>query len=91
MIRVSRSGKDIYLQIAELEVMSGGENVARNGKATQSTTGYGGLPGYAIEPLPMDHPIFHTFYDIPRVRQVPNLGLARNVAAGIRDRIAKTA
>lgn len=43
------------------------------------------LPGYAIETLPMDHPIFHTFYDIPRVRQVPNLGLARQVAAGISD------
>lgn len=48
-VRVSRTGKSIYLQIAELEVMSEGKNVARGGKATQSTTGYGGLPAYAID------------------------------------------
>ncbi|MEM7012256.1 MAG: DUF1553 domain-containing protein [Verrucomicrobiota bacterium] len=48
-VRISRTGKDIYLQISELEVMSGGENVARAGKASQSTTGYGGLPAYAID------------------------------------------
>ena len=48
-VRVSRSGKGIYLQIAELEVMSGDANVARKGKAAQSTTGHGGLPAYAID------------------------------------------
>lgn len=48
-VRVSRTGKDLYLQVAELEVMSGGENIARKGKASQSTTGHGGLPGYAID------------------------------------------
>lgn len=48
-VRVSRAGEGIYLQIAELEVMSQGANIARNGKAGQSTTGYGGLPTYAID------------------------------------------
>ena len=48
-VRVSRNGQQIYLQVAELEVMSRGKNIARAGKATQSTTGYGGLPGYAID------------------------------------------
>ncbi len=40
------------------------------------------LPGYAIEPLPLDHPLFHTFYEIPRVIQVPNLALARDFREG---------
>ena len=48
-VRVSRTGKSIYLQVAELEVMSSGKNIARSAKATQSTTGYGGLPSYAID------------------------------------------
>ena len=48
-VRVSRKGKGIYLQISELEVMSGGQNIARKGKAKQSTTGYGGFPSYAID------------------------------------------
>lgn len=41
------------------------------------------LPGYQVEKLPMDHAIFHTFYDIERVVQVPNLRLARNVRLGL--------
>lgn len=41
------------------------------------------LPGFTIEPVPMDHPLFHTFYDINRVVQVPNLGLARDFRRGI--------
>lgn len=48
-VRVSRTGEAIYLQIAELEVMSSGKNIARAGKASQSTTGHGGLAGYAID------------------------------------------
>lgn len=48
-VRISREGKGISLQIAELEVMAAGQNIARSGKATQSTTGHGGLPRYAID------------------------------------------
>ncbi|MGI9240926.1 MAG: DUF1553 domain-containing protein, partial [Verrucomicrobiales bacterium] len=48
-VRVSRKGKGIYLQIAELEVMAGDQNIARRGKASQSTTGFGGLPSHAID------------------------------------------
>jgi len=48
-VRVSRSGKAIYLQVAELEIMAGGKNIARDGEASQSTSGYGGLARYAID------------------------------------------
>ena len=32
------------------------------------------LPGFRIERLPMDHPIFNMVYDIEEIRQVPNVG-----------------
>ncbi len=32
------------------------------------------LPGRPIVDLPMDHPIFHQFYDIDEILQVPNVG-----------------
>jgi hypothetical protein len=32
------------------------------------------LPGFRIEELPMDHPIFNMVYDIEEIRQVPNVG-----------------
>jgi len=34
------------------------------------------LPGRAIEELPLDHPLFRTFYRIDRILQVPNVGNA---------------
>ncbi len=37
------------IHLAEVEVYSGGTNVARNGKASQSTTGYGGEAARAID------------------------------------------
>jgi len=35
------------------------------------------LPEYPIEPLPLDHEYFHTFYDVDEVHQVPNVNNAR--------------
>lgn len=35
------------------------------------------FPDRPIEELPLDHPIFHTFYDIEEILQVPNTGDAR--------------
>lgn len=35
------------------------------------------LPEYPIVDIPLDHPIFHSFYDIDEILQVPNVGLAR--------------
>ena len=32
------------------------------------------LPGFRIERLPLDHPIFNMVYDIEEIRQVPNVG-----------------
>jgi len=32
------------------------------------------LPGYEIVDLPLDHPIFTTFYEIDEILQVPNIG-----------------
>ena len=36
------------------------------------------LPGHEIKPIPHDHPIFHCFYDIESVIQVPSLAYAFN-------------
>ena len=38
-----------FIHLAEVEVFSGGTNVARQGKARQSTTGYGGEAARAID------------------------------------------
>jgi len=35
------------------------------------------LPGRAIVDLPLDHPVFHSFYEIDHVVQVPNVGQGR--------------
>jgi hypothetical protein len=35
------------------------------------------LPEYPIEPLPLDHEYFHTFYDVEEIHQVPNVNNAR--------------
>ncbi len=32
------------------------------------------LPEYPIVELPLEHPLFHTFYDIKQILQVPNVG-----------------
>lgn len=34
------------------------------------------LPGSQIVELPLSHPIFHCYYDIPQILQVPNVGNA---------------
>jgi hypothetical protein len=36
------------------------------------------LPDRKIVDIPLDHPIFHVFYDIPERMQVPNVGYAFN-------------
>ena len=41
-VRVEAPGKGRFLHLAEIEVMSQGKNVAREGKATQISTDYGG-------------------------------------------------
>lgn len=38
------------------------------------------LPEHSIQPIPIDHPLFHTYYDIETVVQVPNVG--QGVAGG---------
>jgi len=35
------------------------------------------LPEYRIVDLPLDHPVFHVFYDLTEIVQVPNVGLGR--------------
>jgi hypothetical protein len=34
------------------------------------------LPGSAITEIPMNHPVFHSYYDIRRIIQTPNVGNA---------------
>ena len=41
-VRIEIPGEKACLQIAEIEIMSGGKNIAKGGKATQSTTTGGG-------------------------------------------------
>lgn len=48
-VRIEIPGEKQCLQIAEIEILSGGKNVAKAGKATQSTTGHGGEAGRAMD------------------------------------------
>ncbi len=48
-VRISLSGDKRVLTLAEVEVMSGGKNIAPSGKATQSSVGAGGTPERAID------------------------------------------
>ncbi len=48
-VRVELPGKQRFLHFAEMQVMSGGKNIAPEGKATQSSIDYGGLPERAID------------------------------------------
>lgn len=48
-IRISLPGNGRVLTLAEVEVFSGGKNVARRGKAKQSSTDFGGVAQRAID------------------------------------------
>src|SRR5262249_26282095 len=48
-VRVENTGPERILSLAEVEVMSGGANIATRGKATQSSTDYDGLAPLAID------------------------------------------
>jgi hypothetical protein len=48
-VRIELPGKNKILSLAEVQVFSGGKNVARGGKATQSSVDYNGPPELAID------------------------------------------
>jgi putative heme-binding domain-containing protein len=48
-VRIALPGKGRTLTLAEVEVLSGGQNVARFGKASQSSTAFGGVASRAID------------------------------------------
>ena len=48
-VRLTVPGKDRFLHVAEIEVYSGGTNVAVRGKATQSSVDYGGPAKLVID------------------------------------------
>jgi len=48
-VRISLSGEKRVLTLAEVEVISGGKNIAPSGKATQSSVGAGGTPERGID------------------------------------------
>ena len=48
-VRVLVPGKAQYLGLAEVQVFSGGQNIAKGKKAKQSTTGYGGTASRAVD------------------------------------------
>ena len=48
-VRVELPGKGKTLTLAEVEVISKGKNIAKSGKATQSSLGAGGVPERAID------------------------------------------
>jgi len=45
-VRVTNVGGNVFLHLAEVQVFSGGQNVAPKGKARQSTTAFGGPAKY---------------------------------------------
>lgn len=49
VIRIDLPGNDKMLSLAEVQVFSGGENIARTGTATQSSTAYDGPAELAID------------------------------------------
>lgn len=49
VIRIAIPDRPEYLALAEVQVFSGGKNVARSGKARQSATSAGGVPERAID------------------------------------------
>ncbi len=48
-VRIEIPGERQCLQIAEIEILSGGKNIAKGGKAKQSTTGHGGDANRAMD------------------------------------------
>jgi len=48
-VRIELPGKNRTLTLAEVELINKGKNIARKGKATQSSLGAGGVPGRAID------------------------------------------
>ncbi len=48
-VRVTNMGAGVFLSLAEVEVFRGSENIAGEGTARQSSTGFGGPPEYAID------------------------------------------
>ncbi len=48
-VRIELPGEGKMLSLAEVQVFQGTENIARNGKAAQSSTDYGGEPSRAID------------------------------------------
>lgn len=48
-IRIELPGEGKILSLAEVEVLAGAENLARTGKATQSSTDFAGPPEFAID------------------------------------------
>ena len=48
-VRVRLESDPAILSIAELEVFSGGRNVAKGKPAVQSSVGYGGVPSRAVD------------------------------------------
>ena len=48
-VRVELPGNGKTLTLAEVEVISKGKNIAKSGKATQSSVGAGGVPERAID------------------------------------------
>jgi len=48
-VRITNNGKGQILSLAEVQVMSGGENLALTGKATQESTAFNGPPQLAID------------------------------------------
>lgn len=48
-VRIELPGDKRILTLAEVEVISGGKNVAKGGKATQSSIGAGGVPERALD------------------------------------------
>lgn len=48
-VRIESPGEKRFIHLAEIQVFSGADNLALKGKASQSSTGFGGVPERAID------------------------------------------
>jgi hypothetical protein len=99
-VRIEIPGNQKILSLAEVQVVAGGQNIATSGKATQSTTDFGGPPELAIDgntdgnydnksvthTAISDNPWWEL--DLGSVRDIENLVLWNRLGGGVHERLA---
>jgi hypothetical protein len=79
-VRLELPGKDRILHVQEIQAFAVGENVALKGRATQSTTGFGGLAQIAIDGDVESKSFSHTAKDDPSPWWEVDLGSTQDLS-----------